>query len=800
MKTIFSPFITVILSFAAFCASASTTVDLQGETFTVDTLRHYKAGPGMFHTQLRLTSQSTANRAMNVFVVTTDVDQAQNVEFRVGLGNDSIHTVERISAYAARHSNANEHYIAGVNSDFFITWAPWVGVPNQSTVIDGQIATTTSMDTAAGVRGHMILGNDNTMWCDTPTTWFSMTVDATGQTYAIREINNEMNCGNADMIFSNQFRGKTSKFVTTWTTEVAVVLADGETWKVNAPVKVKVVGDVTTSGNRAIPAGGGVISAGSDAAPALAALKDGDLLTLQFNWHLNNHNINPDIKEIAGGDVVILKDGETQMEADRFINARDGYNPRTMAGCDASRRRHVWCAVDGRTAQSAGCTYPQGADLMRFLGCVEAVNFDGGGSTGMWLEKPGIVNHPSDGNERAVAEGLYAVLVAPADDEIAEIRFLDNAMQFPKYGIYNPVVYGYNRYGQLISTNVEGFTLSCPSSLGEIINDGTTFFGNGDGYAALTATYNGLTATLPVNVVGTSAPEMKYSSVLLDKYHPWAVEVRSDVNGTYMDISPEAFAWSSTDESVATVNSAGVVQAITDGTTTVSGEVDGHSADVAVKVENPTDRRMQALGDTDVTTLSLSKSGIKSIAISSLEGGCFAADFVLSSTRSPLLTITTDRTLWSLPDAVELAINKGTATINAVTFTFRTANGSSAIKHNIKDIPDDDEFVITVPVGDIADPSDIGIYPLTLTSLAFTFGGKTSTDYHFDVPAFNCLYLNAPDGVEPVATDGQSSAVVATIYYNLQGGRIVSPSAGQVAIRVAVHADGTVTATKCVTK
>ena len=107
MKAVLS-ICTTLLTAAALSVStsASTTVDLQGETFTVDTLRHYKAGPGMFYSQLRLTSQSTANRAMNVFVIDTEIAQAQNIDFRVGLGNDSIHTVERISSYATRHSNA----------------------------------------------------------------------------------------------------------------------------------------------------------------------------------------------------------------------------------------------------------------------------------------------------------------------------------------------------------------------------------------------------------------------------------------------------------------------------------------------------------------------------------------------------------------------------------------------------------------------------------------------------------------------------------------------------------------------
>ncbi len=103
-----------------------------------------------------------------------------------------------------------------------------------------------------------------------------------------------------------------------------------------------------------------------------------------------------------------------------------------------------------------------------------------------------------------------------------------------------------------------------------------------------------------------------------------------------------------------------------------------------------------------------------------------------------------------------------------------------------------------MPVSDVADPDDIGIYPITLTSLAFTLGGKTSTDYHFDVPSLNGIYLNAPDGVETIAADGSTAREVAVAYYNLQGQRIGNPSAGQVVIRVATLSDGSVRASKII--
>ena len=56
----------------------------------------------------------------------------------------------------------------------------------------------------------------------------------------------------------------------------------------------------------------------------------------------------------------------------------------------------ILLAVDGRTKQSAGMTLPELATTLHYLGCVQAINLDGGGSTTLWTRQHGIVNHPSD--------------------------------------------------------------------------------------------------------------------------------------------------------------------------------------------------------------------------------------------------------------------------------------------------------------------------------------------------------------------------------------------------------------------
>jgi hypothetical protein len=71
-------------------------------------------------------------------------------------------------------------------------------------------------------------------------------------------------------------------------------------------------------------------------------------------------------------------------------------NPRSAIGMDAQGRL-LLVAIDGRQpGYSEGVSIEQEAQIMHQLGAVEALNFDGGGSTVMVTKSAGIVNHPSD--------------------------------------------------------------------------------------------------------------------------------------------------------------------------------------------------------------------------------------------------------------------------------------------------------------------------------------------------------------------------------------------------------------------
>jgi len=80
-------------------------------------------------------------------------------------------------------------------------------------------------------------------------------------------------------------------------------------------------------------------------------------------------------------------------------------HPRTAAGVDASGRWLWLLVVDGRqSGVSEGMTTLELAEQMKTLGCDDALNLDGGGSTIMLIAdeagRPQIVNRPSGGSPR----------------------------------------------------------------------------------------------------------------------------------------------------------------------------------------------------------------------------------------------------------------------------------------------------------------------------------------------------------------------------------------------------------------
>lgn len=105
-----------------------------------------------------------------------------------------------------------------------------------------------------------------------------------------------------------------------------------------------------------------------------------------------------------GGGPALVRDGKVQPARVAKANVR---HPRSALGWNAEHFFLV--TVDGRQpGWSDGMTLSEFANYLHRLGCTEAINLDGGGSTELWL-RGSIVNRPCYGYERQTATGLVLV-------------------------------------------------------------------------------------------------------------------------------------------------------------------------------------------------------------------------------------------------------------------------------------------------------------------------------------------------------------------------------------------------------
>lgn len=99
------------------------------------------------------------------------------------------------------------------------------------------------------------------------------------------------------------------------------------------------------------------------------------------------------VRHIISGGPYLVKNGEVfvDMTAQK-LQAIGGRNPRSAIGYTKDNDL-ILVAVDGREGSSIGMTLTELANLMKSLGCINAINLDGGGSTVMYVNGQ-IVNHP----------------------------------------------------------------------------------------------------------------------------------------------------------------------------------------------------------------------------------------------------------------------------------------------------------------------------------------------------------------------------------------------------------------------
>ncbi|HEX3369826.1 MAG TPA: phosphodiester glycosidase family protein [Candidatus Cybelea sp.] len=209
------------------------------------------------------------------------------------------------------------------------------------------------------------------------------------------------------------------------------------------------------------------------------------------------------IATAIGGGAMILHDGAWYDDPDAPYREENARRVPVSGAAIAPDGRLFLIEVDGRQAElSIGLKRPEFSALMRALGAAEGLLFDGGGSSTMVVRRlgdpgAGVVNSPSDGKERPVADGLFVYSTAPAGPAVRLVARPGVVRAVPGAGV--PLRVAAVDSANNVAGNGAAVQVSvAPASLGSY-RDGT-FFAAHQGIGRLALRSANLRGEVPVEV------------------------------------------------------------------------------------------------------------------------------------------------------------------------------------------------------------------------------------------------------------------------------------------------------------
>jgi exopolysaccharide biosynthesis protein len=297
------------------------------------------------------------------------------------------------------------------------------------------------------------------------------------------------------------------------------------------------------------------------------------------------------MKMALTGGTLLVQDGKVVTNFTHSPVSPSTRAARTAVGTSADGKTLIVAAVEGKSSMSIGMTQAELAEYMKELGCANAINFDGGGSTTMVARTAGttglsLLNKPSDGSERRVSGslGIFSIgpkgpvdtlVVSPYENNV----FVNTSRAFTARGL--------DKYLNPVDINQDDIKWSVSGIKGKFKDN--TLYPASSGEAVITA-------TLGENVVGTckinvlSAPvklELNHSKLNTKANSSTTFTIKGfDKNGFSASIHPSHVKWAVT--GTAGKLSSNIFTAGKSGSTGyVSASVAGTSVFCPVSVSNP---------------------------------------------------------------------------------------------------------------------------------------------------------------------------------------------------------------------
>lgn len=267
--------------------------------------------------------------------------------------------------------------VAATNADFFSYYSGSQNFSLGIEVKDGKLLQS-HIDTSTMAAG-ILSGNSLSLSYISFSAYLSA---ANGAVMAVTHINKPTKYYGALLMYTADYNGGTSPYLPQGITVVTV--ADGT-------VSAK---GTSLGGTVTIPENGYILAIDDSMTPFLNEnMNVGDKVKLDVSAAPSIENA----KTAFGGGTMLLSGGKKT----KITHSVNGINPRTAVGTNADGTVVYLITVDGRQRVSRGVTLDALADICLELGCVNAMNLDGGGSTrmvGKTIDNSELhtVNYPSE--------------------------------------------------------------------------------------------------------------------------------------------------------------------------------------------------------------------------------------------------------------------------------------------------------------------------------------------------------------------------------------------------------------------
>jgi exopolysaccharide biosynthesis protein len=282
-----------------------------------------------------------------------------NLVIKPQIAGDTLNSKAQIGKIANK-----ENALVAINGGFF---KPQTGVSLGTLMIDNKMLTGPIYNRV----GFGIAQNDE------------------GTKFAVGRIGLNITIQNENMVLKadniNQPR-MLSTYTLVYTPDWGQYAPQAPKYGVNAVIKNGAVISISTNSVE-IPKQGYVVSGPTDKIARI--LNENDLaLNIKLPQEFENMN------HIISGGPYLVKDGKIFIDVtEQKLGAITGKNPRSAIGYTKGGEL-ILVTVDGREETSVGMTLNQLAQFMHGLGCINAMNFDGGGSSVMYVEGK-ITNSPA---------------------------------------------------------------------------------------------------------------------------------------------------------------------------------------------------------------------------------------------------------------------------------------------------------------------------------------------------------------------------------------------------------------------